>query len=310
MVGAMTTVRRCGVVVLAFALALAGPTSAIGGEPIDPNLGDQVLGTEGGVRYAADPDTYDGTSGFASPETGCGGPRWHLVGGGSASGGPASDGWQAFDRPLDFDDADDTLDDGWLSGGYGPPGAADMTGYTMCLRDASVRYRFRDVVDAPSGLRSGSVGCGQANWHAASGSGAIATSGSWVNSSYPIDGDDVGDEPDDGWSSRVYDTVGGLGGFYVHVVCVRDQQVRYVQRDPIAIGSGASVRRRVACQNDEHVAGGGAKLSGPADEARLVSTFPYDDGDPGAVPDDGWQLKAYNLTGSEKMLTAYAVCLT
>ncbi len=124
-----------------------------------------------------------------------------------------------------------------------------------------------------------------------------------------MDGGDGGSTPDDGWQGRVLDTGGGAGGFYTYAVCIRGQDLRYVKRGPIAISAGQSLGRRIGCKENEHVVGGGARMTGPADLGRLVSTFPYDDADADAVPDDGWQIRVYNLSGLDRQVTAFAICL-
>jgi hypothetical protein len=282
---------------------------ALGGEPVDPNLGDTPLGKAGGIRYASESTTFDALNGYASVEVGCGGPRWHLIGGGSAAGGAPDQAWHSFGRPLDYIDADDAGDDGWYTGGYGPDPAA-FTGFSICIRNTALRYRFRQVADSPSGLRAGSVGCGGAEWHVTSGSPFIATSGSWTGSSFPRDGGDADHRPDDGWQGTALDTVGGIGGFYLFNVCTRDHDLRYVRRSPVMVSVGGTSNRRVACRQDEHVVGGGARVTGPANRERLVSSYPYDGGDADDVPDDGWQVRAHNLSGNDKQVTAFAICLS
>jgi hypothetical protein len=294
--------------VLCLAVAFASAPAATGGEPVDPNIGDTVFGKAGGLRYAADPATYDVTSGFASVETGCGAPGWHVLGGGNESGGPVDDSWHDFDRWYDDPDGDSEPDDGWLSGGYGPFDD-EMTGYAICVDDLELGYRFRSVADQPTQNRTGEIGCGGAGWHVASGSTAVSPSNSWVNSSFPFDGADADHVPDDGWRGGGYDPVGGVGGFSVYAICVQDDVLRYVTRAPVSVEAEDAVTRRVACANDEHVTGGGARVSGPEDGARLVSTFPYDDADGDDIPDDGWQVTVYNVDGNEKSVTAHAICL-
>ncbi|MGZ8631211.1 MAG: hypothetical protein ACXWZF_09635 [Actinomycetota bacterium] len=301
--------RFRGAAMLCIALALSAPTTALGGEQLDPNLGDEVLGASGGVRYRSDSMTFDGGSGYANAEVGCGGAGWHLLGGGSSAGGPTDQAWLQSSRPIDFTDPDDRGDDGWYSSGQGP-GTAEITGYSVCIRDDAIRYRSKQVASSPSGLRSGSVGCGGARWHVTAGSSFIATTGSWTSSSSPIDGGDPNAEPDDGWRARVFDTVGGAGGFVVHAICTRGLDLRYVKRGPVSIPAGGSVVRSVGCKVKEHVAGGGARVSGPADAARLVATTPYDDGDVDDVPDDGWRSRVHNRSGLDEEVTAFAICLS
>jgi hypothetical protein len=299
-----------GAALLCVLLILISPTIAFGGVQQDPNIGDEVLGGSGGLRYRSDSVTFDAVSGYATAEVGCGGPRWHLLGAGSESGGSASEAWQQSSRPIDHTDPDANGDDGWYASGMGPS-TAEITAYSICIRDDAIDYPSNVVADSPSGLRYGSVGpCPGARWHVTTGSTFIATSDSWTNSSYPWDGGDGGKTPDDGWQGHVFDTAGGSGGFSMYAVCVRDEDLRYAKRGPVSISAGQSVDRSVGCNMEgEHVVGGGARLTGPADRGRLVASFPYDGADADDVPDDGWRIRVYNLSGSDKQVTAFAICL-
>ena len=49
-------------------------------------------------------------------------------------------------------------------------------------------------------------------------------------------------------------------------------------------------------------------MSGAIAQARLLASVPVDDGDPGALPDDGWRGAAFNDTGTAKKLSVYAIC--
>jgi hypothetical protein len=115
---------------------------------------------------------------------------------------------------------------------------------------------------------------------------------------------------DDGWSGRIYDTVGGLGGFDVYAVCAAHLDLRYGKVAPVKLSAGTSVSRRVNCKPAEHVVGGGAHVTGPQNRARLVSTFPVDGTDADTISDDGWRSRVYSLSGSNKKVTAFAICLS
>lgn len=284
---------------LAVALTVSVPTAVLAGVAMDPNLGDEVLGTSGGLRYASDSMGVNG-SGFASPEVGCGNPRWHLLGGGSAAGGLAALAFLSANRPLDFTDTDLLGDDGWLTGAYGPVGSQG-TGYSVCIRDRVERYPVQTVANSSSGLRSATVSCPIGPWRITAGSMFIATSGSWIDASYPLD--------QGRWTGRVYDTGGGIGGFSAYAVCAKGLDLRTVRRAPVPVSAGESVIRRVDCNEREHVVSGGVRVGGPADRSRLVSTIPYDDADANTVPDDGWLSRVYNVAGAKKQVTAFAICL-
>jgi hypothetical protein len=56
------------------------------------------------------------------------------------------------------------------------------------------------------------------------------------------------------------------------------------------IGDGVQAGYNASCKNDETVVGGGGVSSGfYADETYLSSSAPFDGGDKGRVPDDGWR---------------------
>jgi hypothetical protein len=301
-----TSIRLAMLVTLV--LALEPPISATAGVPVDPNLGDTVLGTAGGVRYASEATVYDAMSSYGEVYIGCGGARWHLIGGGSVAGGPAAQSWEVASHPYDFDDADMMGDDGWQVGAYGPP-TSEVTGFSICVRGGELTYPFRSLPASPTGLRSASVGCGGARWRATTGSAFVATSGSWTQSSFPIDKGDAGATPDDGWKGVVYDAIGGGGVFNMYAVCAAGVALSYVRGAPTSLAAGNAMSRKVACAASEHAVGGGVRTSGPADGARLVSSFPYDGPDADDVPDDGWQTRAYAISGADKTVTPFAICL-
>jgi hypothetical protein len=288
-------------------IVLALPSSSIAGTAPDPNANDTWLGTVGGVRYATDSAVYDaGNHNFINVYAGCGGPQWHLFGGGSYAAGAPNASFMEADRPDDYTDPDMTLDDGWLSNARGTP-PAHLHSYTACIQHAA-SYPFRSVANQPSGLRSASIAC-PGTKRVSTGGMFIATSGSWETSSYPYDGPDADKTPDDGWTGGVFDQIGGIGGFSVYAVCSSGLDLHYVKSVTQTVPVNAVHALRAACPANDHVVGGGAKLTGMQSQGRLVASYPYDGPDTGTVPDDGWQTRVFNLGGGAKKVTAFAVCL-
>lgn len=298
---------RVAVLAVVFVIAMM-PSLARAGEPIDPNLGDTVLGKRGGVRYASDPGAYDAGSGFANVEVGCGGPRWHALGGGIASGGASASAWEAASRWYDFDDADDRGDDGWYPNGYGPAGE-ELTGYSICMRDAIARYPLADIADDVDSDRTGSVSCGPPTWQVTHAGAFIATSGSWVHGAWPLDDGDAGSVPDDAWNGQVHDTIGGIGGFGMYAICARGLDLNYRRTGPSPLEAGETLALRAPCGPKSHIVGGGVRVTGPAHEARVVASLPADGADVDDVPDDRWRTRVHALAGADKNVTAFAVCL-
>ena len=289
-------------------LVLALPQAGTAGTPVDPNLNDTWLGTVGGVRYATDSASFDaGNSDYAEVSTGCGGSAWHLVGGGSNAGGARNQAALAVDQPNDFNDADTLTDDGWNSSAHGSP-PAKLHSYTTCIKHPGLSYPLTDVPDGSSGQRTASAPCPVFK-HVTGGGMFIATTGSWESSSYPYDGPDKDKIPDDGWKGGVFDTLGGPGGMQAYAVCATGLKLDYVKKGPSPVPVKHAVSLRVACPVNEHVVGGGVKLTGAQNMGRMFASFPYDSTDKGKTPDDGWQIGVYNLGGGKKTATGWAICL-
>lgn len=289
-------------------LVVGVPGGALAGEQPDPDLSDTVLGTVDGVRYARESAPFDGGSGYGWALAGCGGPRWHLIGGGASATGPAADTWQAVLTVRDHTDADEVPDDGFEADAFGTPGHK-VTAWSICIRDTAMKHITTAVPSQPSPLRSGSASCGAARWHAVSGGVFIATSDSWVGSSYPIDGGDPDATADDGWQGRAFDTVGGAGGFYVSMVCASGVSLHYVNGPGGEVAVGAAITRKATCGAGEHVVGGGVRIGGLVDTGRMIASAPFDGPDADTIPDDGWKARVHNTGDGSKLVAAYAVCL-
>jgi hypothetical protein len=65
---------------------------------------------------------------------------------------------------------------------------------------------------------------------------------------------------------------------------------------------------KVACPGGKHVLSGGGVASGPFRSQRLVSSAPFDSGDAGSAPDDGWKVVVDNLKRKRRAITANAIC--
>jgi hypothetical protein len=75
---------------------------------------------------------------------------------------------------------------------------------------------------------------------------------------------------------------------------------------PIPVGEIAT--KKVECPAGEHVLGGGQYIFSGTHEARLTASRPFDSGDAGKAPDDGWQAAAAGFAPSGGTLTVNAIC--
>jgi hypothetical protein len=129
----------------------------------------------------------------------------------------------------------------------------------------------------------------------------------WINRSRPFDGADPDTNPDDGWTATGYNRLGSTKAFGTYAICFAGS-VSYVTASASAT-AGHGMVARASCPSAMHVAGGGAAVQGDATASRLNASHPFDSGDSGTGPDDGWRARGFNVSGSTKRLVAYAECV-
>lgn len=92
-----------------------------------------------------------------------------------------------------------------------------------------------------------------------------------------------------------------------NAVCGGVGEASYPQADK-ASPKRKRTRARVSCQSGTRVLGGGGSAPGPFRSQRLVSSAPFDSGDAGKSPDDGWRIAVDNLGKKNREITVYAIC--
>lgn len=309
----MTRSRRAVALALALALAALGvgvagwSGSALGGTAPNPNLNDSVLGVAGGLRYSREVSALNTTDHYAEATAGCGPATRHVVGGGwLISGPPANDRHGESQQPVDYTDVDSAPDDGWSSAGFASQ-AGNLKAFGICELSTTPAYQQITLPDSSGASRSATLKCGSGTGHVIGGGLSIATVESYDIASRPSDGADADHSPDDAWSGRVFDTLGGIGGFHIASVC-QPGPVRYAKATR-SVKAGHAAGVAVLCPAGTHDGDGGGVISGPAAQVHLAGSFPVDGTDQDSVPDDGWKTFAFNSSPSKQTLTAYAVCL-
>jgi len=121
------------------------------------------------------------------------------------------------------------------------------------------------------------------------------------SASMPVDRGDADSAPDDGWRVRAT-PIDEPTGVASTAMCA-DGHSRYRDKqEPVDPGFPVL---RVSCGQGWHVTGGGASVS--PDVNHVVWSHPYDSGDPGGLPDDGWRAMLY-VDELNQEPTVYAVC--
>jgi hypothetical protein len=182
------------------------------------------------------------------------------------------------------------------------------------------RYRAESASLTPPDQGTITVGCPK---HTRASGGGFDLGGGFghVAGTGPYDGADQDKAPDDGWQFAAVVGAGPQVQATAHAVCI-DSAVRYRSRTrkilpPLPArptrGGPPPPPKKLKCPGDTHVIGGGMLLTtippGP-DRIAIDSSFPFDGGDPGSKPDDGWAARFDNQTGitQQDRYTVYAIC--
>jgi len=192
----------------------------------------------------------------------------------------------------------------------GPPPAPDRV-----FREGGVKYVQKRIT---SGIGSDVAGvqvpCGGKRWRAVGG-GADLVQGFapavYLLQSSPFDwnavhGGDADQKPDDGWEVFLREEAGPDLLVDVWAICVRRGAVRY-RRDDEDIGMGEGATARASCRRRDSVLGGGFFIV-PVLVTEASILAPFDGGDRGSRPDDGWTVHGFNHTGIGSIVGAHAIC--
>ncbi len=120
------------------------------------------------------------------------------------------------------------------------------------------------------------------------------------------DGPDGNAQRDDGVTAFMHNTTGASSGSSVWAFCAAGK-VHYPSRTTtLALGDTRAIK--ATCPAGTKVLSGGVYLDGLNSDVHLNAMRPFDDGDANAQPDDGWQVRATNLAGADKLYMAWAFC--
>lgn len=200
----------------------------------------------------------------------------------------------------------------WYAGFQNDTGSPKtFTVFGICRQAgfAGLRYRHRPNVLPPGEQSTAKARCGRRS--SLLGGGVIGSSGKWISSSYPIDGNDADHRPDDGWAAKQYNSTALLGGTTVYAICTKQDRdkITYVKGEKTLLDAGGGFANVAACPSDSAVVDGGASIAGPGATAFLQSSLPVDIGDANnTIPEDEWRVPAYVTAGTDRATRAYAIC--
>ena len=134
----------------------------------------------------------------------------------------------------------------------------------------------------------------------------FAASGGLINSLQPRDGDDADSRPDDYVIAYSYNTTATTSTTQVWAVCTTGRVI--YRSKAVTMRVNRAKTAKATCPEGSQVVGGGNYITGPNNEAQIQVMRPFDAGDADKKPDDGWRVRAFNLLGADKDVTAYAYC--
>lgn len=137
--------------------------------------------------------------------------------------------------------------------------------------------------------------------------GPFTVAENWESAITPFDGADDASRPDDGYRIKYFNST-PLDDLDATVWTICSAALKSYTEDSARLGGHATKKISVKCPAGQQVTGGGGAVSGGIGKAIVQSTYPFDDGDVGTTPEDGWRVRVHNLGAGEKMATVTAVC--
>ncbi|MFL5893287.1 MAG: hypothetical protein ACJ75I_11165 [Solirubrobacterales bacterium] len=262
----------------------------------------QNLGTLGGLKYVRADSTLPETVGTRTGDyinAYCG-SDWTATGGGAALAG---------DPSVSFVSGSDVGKYGVYGGGWHAlQPDRKLSVYGICSKSPAVSTdkRYADFPFPPSTIGF-TTGC--AAGHVLGGGVETPYLDAHVGLTVPADGPDADKTPDDGWrgSGALLD-VANSPILLIHYACTTGPQPTY-RASTTQVPHSDQRTLKVTCQAPQHVSGGGASVSGPADEFHLAASRPFDGVDADQVPDDGWLATVSNDGTAPQTARVSAVCV-
>ena len=225
-------------------------------------------------------------------------------------------------RPFD-DDLDGRLDDGWIAYvdniNSGDPMGSTFRTYAICDKRAEendYRYKTSAPTAAPEGQQSGVAAYCPKEEPVVS--GGSSSSGSindemHVNTTQPLDTEDSGARPEDGWIAYVDNVNVGNPKQVISAFAICDKRRRtnaYAYKTHAETAPDEEQTQSPAqCGGTTRLVAGGMRSSGVfTQRMRATSSYPTDAG--GTIAPETWIAKIDNFAGGGNFqsLTSFAIC--
>lgn len=247
--------------------------------------------TSGGISYVSKPeaDLFDDHTIVTRCPAGT-----HVLSGGQSNGGGFDTARQIHSYPVDGDDDDHKLDDGWATRVLTTT-AVNFTFWAICA-PIPVTYVKEKVDSPPSGEADGEdAKCPGPK--VAVGGGMSGDFNVYQMATFPLGGRE--------WTNHFGSNYDGNRKLTMYASCVH-ANARMFQDDDTQVPSNSQGSARVKCKGHRQIYGGGVLSTGLAGETTVNSTFPLGGG---LAPDDEWVSYTDNYDGGEDhLMISYAMC--
>lgn len=261
------------------------------------------LGRAGPVRYVVKSATLtsslpDGAEAQANCPVG-----WKAISGGATikPGATRGLGWN--------DKAPGSSSRGWVAEAWQTSAkSTTLRTYGVCLETSLLTVDTGSIFSAPGGTVTATASCPEGSIVVGGGGRPIGDTSDWtMNTSHNVDGPDADPVPNDGWRAY-YHYTGSDGDLLVDAVCVGSVGEPAYRSTSTSVLPRSTKTVKSSCGAGEHVLGGGAYINGSAASARVAGSRPFDSGDAGTVPDDGWLVTYRNTSDSPLTAEARSIC--
>jgi hypothetical protein len=193
-------------------------------------------------------------------------------------------------------------------------GASSAAADTNLGTVGGLTYIFADASPAPAqSYRGGSASCPSGTKVVGGGAeigGAVAESR--LRSMNPVPPQVAGGNY---WGAGIWNDSGLAKGVGVIAVCAKHKPAYRSNAAKVRVGHARTVAAR--CPDGTHVSAGGGYSTGTPgapgtpEGSYLNSSFPFDGRDAGSAPDDGWNVRIYNISDAPRVqINVFAVCVT
>jgi hypothetical protein len=283
---------------LAVAALLAALAVAPGTAEAGPPIESIVLGKAKGLTYRL-ANVKIPSGGVDTRHAQCPSGQ-HVTGGGVDLSGPFGQAYPRSTIPVGNDGSGFAAWEGQVINGSAARQSLRVT--AICKRGTILYYD--DNTGPLSGFTQFALPVGCLTDTQIVGGGAAVTGGVRMTLTQPSPSNSTSN---DAWFTYFHVPPSTSGSGLAYAVCASIDRLKYVSKTSRLPGPGVAAQK-ARCPRRTAVIGGGVQLLGSQSEHLVTATHPFDNGDAGKTPEDGWRAKAANTGLTDHKIRAWAIC--